>query len=90
MRRCKQGSTESGCRSSSKEDALEKEVEPAGFSKASEVTRCTSAEEGGMEEPLEWEGHGLQAEEALQQRWHLEDRAQDGSRGSALLLQHTA
>lgn len=43
-------------------------MEPEGFSKASEVTRCTSAEEGSMEEPLEWEGHGLHAEEVL----HLE------------------
>lgn len=41
-------------------------MEPVGFSKASEVTRCTSAEEGGVEEPLECEGHSLQAEEVLQ------------------------
>lgn len=64
---------------------LEQEVEPVGFNKdlvqmAPEITRCTSAEEGGMEKPFEWEGHSLQAEEALQQRWHLEDRVQDGEK----------
>ena len=62
---------------------LEQEVEPVGFNEdqmASEITRCTSAEESGAEEPFAWEGHGLLAEEVLQQRWHLEDRAQDGER----------
>lgn len=47
---------------------LEQEVEPVGFNKAqvaSEITGCTSAEEGGMEEPFEQEGHSLQAEEVL-------------------------
>lgn len=34
-----------------------------------------------LEKPFEREGHGLQAEEVLQERWHLEDRAQDGEQG---------
>lgn len=61
---------------------LKQEVEPAGFKKdqtASEITRCASAERS-TEEPFEWKGHGLPAEEFRQQRWRLEDRAQDGQR----------
>lgn len=49
-----------------RKEHLEEEVKPVGFNKdqmASEITRCSSAEEGDAEEPFEWEG--LKAEEVL-------------------------
>lgn len=55
-----------GCGSSVRKEHLEEEVKSVGFNEdqmASEITRCSSAEEGEAEEPFEWEG--LKAEEVL-------------------------